>query len=327
VNWPGITIQVRPAPVSAIVDRTIGRMTVSSPLPSGLHAVLLGLERAYTEEGAGRPSVPSLDLWANLLRAVDPAGIDRRELPAILRLSKRAVRTRVSTVVRYGWVEELKTDRSEGIVRLTSRGSEVAARWKGLQQKAEDMWEARAGLHWLDKLRTSLEDLVAAFPLEHPHYPASYGPADASITGGNGVDWKPVHRSGANTVSDLPLSALVSQALVAFAMQYEELSPVALSLSTTVIRQIPAEGRPLQELGRSPGVSALIRHGFVRVSGPSGREIACLTTRGLEVHSAYGERIHTVVTSWRQLFGKDRVAALVCALEEAGVRQASRHVG
>ncbi len=301
-------------------------MTVSSRLPSLLHAALRGMERTYTEEGAGKPPVPPLDLWANLLRAVDPAGIDCRELPSILRLSKRAVRTRVSAAVRRGWIEELKDCRSKGIVRLTSRGTEVAARWRGLQQTAEDMWQARVGLPLSNKLRTSLEDLVAAFPLEHPHYPASYGPADASITGGNGVDWKPVHRTGANTVSDLPLSALVSQALVAFAMQYEELSPVALSLSTTVIRQIPPEGRPLHELGRSPGVSALIRHGFVRASGPGGRETAWLTERGLEVHRVYEKRIHTAETSWHQKFGKDRVTALAWALEEAGV-QAIRHVG
>jgi hypothetical protein len=307
-------------------DPTIGRMTISSPVPSALQAVLHGLEGAYAE-CAGRPTGSSLDLWANLLRAVDPAGIDRGELPAILRLSTRAVRTRVSTAVRHGWVEELKTDRSQGTVRLTSHGAEVAARWEGLQQTAEGMWQARAGLQLSDNLRTSLEGLVAAFPLEHPHYPASYGPADASITGGNGVDWKPVHRTGANTVSDLPLSALVSQALVAFAMEYEELSPVALSLSATVIRQIPAEGRPLQELGRSPGVSALIRHGFVRTSGPRRGEIAHLTTRGLEVHCAYEKRIHTVETGWRRQFGKDRVTALIWALQEVGARQAAPHAG
>ena len=40
-------------------------------------------------------------------------------------------------------------------------------------------------------------------------------------------------REGGDTVSHLPLSALVSEALVAFAMDYEEESPVALSLSTT----------------------------------------------------------------------------------------------
>ncbi len=301
------------------------RVTDSSPLPSSLNGVLRGLERNYIEQGAGSPGVPSLDLWANLLRAIDPARTDR-ELPVVLRLSKRAVRTRMSTVVRRGWVEERKTDRSGGLVCLASHGSEAAVRWKSVQQSAEDMWQNRVGLDVSNQLRTSLEALVATFPLEHPHYPASYGLADASITGGNGVDWKPVYRSGTDTVSNLPLSALVSQALVAFAMQYEELSPVAFSLSASVIRQMPAEGRPLRDLGRSPGVSALIRHGFVHTSGPSGREIARLTTRGLEVHRLYDTRIHTVETSWQRQFGKDRVAALVCSLGEAGMQQGSRHL-
>ena len=311
----------------ATVDSYNRRMTISLPLPSALHAVLRGLELSYIEEGAGSPAVPSLDLWANMLRVLDPAKIDIRELPVGLRLSKRAVRTRLSTVVRRGWVEERKTDRGGGLVCLTSYGSEAADRWKSVQQSAEDMWQNRVGLDVSNQLRTSLEALVAAFPLEHPHYPASYGFADASITGGNGVDWKPVHRTRADMVSNLPLSALVSQAMVAFAMQYEELSPVALSLSASVILQIPTEGRPLQELGRSPGVAALIRHGFVHASGPGGREIAWLTTRGLEVHRLYEKRIHTVETNWQRQFGKDRVAALVCALEEAGVRQVSRHFG
>jgi hypothetical protein len=83
-------------------------MTAFSTLPSLLLTVLGGLERVYIDEGAGRFAIPSLDLWANLLRAVHEAGIDRRELPAILRLSKRAVRSRVSTTVRHGLVEELK---------------------------------------------------------------------------------------------------------------------------------------------------------------------------------------------------------------------------
>jgi hypothetical protein len=307
---------------TATIDCHNSLMTVSSPLPLALYTVLRGLERTYLEEDVGSPAVPALDLWANLLRVIDAAGIDRRKLPVLLRLSVRAVRTRVSTAVRRDWVEELKSDQNGRIVRLTSYGSVLAVRCKNLLQSAEDVWQTKVGLHVSNQLRTALEDLVAAFPLEHPHYPASYGLADARITGGNGVDWTPVYRTGTNTVSHLSLSALLSQALVAFAMQYEELSPVALSLSADVIRQIPAEGRPLQELGRSPGVSALIRHGFIRVSGSRGREIALLTKNGLKVHGEYEKRIHTVATSWQRQFGKHRVAALIFALEEARV---SRH--
>jgi hypothetical protein len=267
--------------------------------------------------------MPSLELWANLLRALDNAGTDRRELPVILRLSKRALRSRVATAARFGWVEELQSRRGQVQVRLTVRGSDVATRWKSLQGPAEERWRAEIGIHQTDRLRASLEQLVAAFPLEHPHYPASYGAADASITGGNGEDWQPVPRSNGDTVSDLPLSALVSQALVAFAMNYEEKSPVALSLSGRVIRLIPPEGRPLLGLGDSAGLSALVRHGFLRVSGNAGREIVHLTRKGLAVSRAYDGRLQAVETEWRTEFGDVSITLLRRALEK--VAEAASH--
>ena len=70
------------------------------PLPSLLRIALADLEMAYAIEGVSH--VPSLDLWANLLRVLDEAGVDSAALPAMLRLSKRAV--------RRGWVEERKAD-------------------------------------------------------------------------------------------------------------------------------------------------------------------------------------------------------------------------
>jgi hypothetical protein len=175
---------------------------------------------------------------------------------------------------------------------------------------------AEIGVNRTDRLRSSLERLVTALPLEHPHYPASYGAADASITGRNGQDWQPVTRGKGDTVSDLPLSALVSQALVAFAISYEEKSPVALSLSGTVIRLIPPEGRTLQGLGDSAGISALVRHGFLRVSGNAGTEIVHLTQKGLEVSCAYHRRIRAVETEWRNVFGDVPITLLRRALEE-----------
>jgi hypothetical protein len=174
-----------------------------------------------------------------------------------------------------------------------------------------------------ERLRASLEQLVATLPLEHPHYPASYGAADASITGGNGQDWQPVPRGNGDTVSDLPLSALVSQALVAFAMSYEEKSPVALSLSGTVIRRIPPEGRSLHGPGDSAGISALVRHGFLRVRGNAGREIVHLTPKGLAVSCAYDRRLQAVETEWRKEFGDVTITLLRRALEK--VAEAAGH--
>jgi len=224
-------------------------MTAQPALPSLLWNALSGLEQAYTVQGAGRPGMPCLDRWGSLLRAINAQGTDLREMPALVRLSKRAVRTRIATAIRGGWVQQFETGRGQATVQLTLRGADVAIRWKSLRIAAEEQWCAQVGTEPALVLRKALENMVAALPLEHPHYPASYGAADASITGSNGKDWKAVPRRQRDIVSDLPLSALVSQTLVAFAIEYEELAPVALFLSTSVINRIPLEGRPLRGLG------------------------------------------------------------------------------
>jgi hypothetical protein len=290
-------------------------MTPPQTLPALLWGTLGALESAYAAQGAAAPGMPSLDFWANLLRAIGEKGSDLGEMPAIICLSRRAVRTRIATAVRRGWVEQLKLGRGRTSVCLTNRGSEVAARWKLLQKTAEEGWQATIGVDQISRLRAALERLVAAFPLEHPHYPAGYGSADASITGRGGQDWKAVPRGVGGSVSDCPLSALVAQALVAFAIDYEEISPVALSLSTAVIMRVPSKGIPLKMLGDSIGVSALCRHGFLLVSGAGASQTACLTSKGLAVKYAYEGRIEAVETEWQDRFGRSPVAELRHALE------------
>lgn len=293
-------------------------MIVLAALPSLLWTVLRGLEQAYIDEGAGSGQMPSLDLWANLLRPVHGAGgagIDVRDLPEALRVSRRAVRSRVLLAARNGWTQELRSSRSQATVRLTVRGRKIAAKWKLLQGAVDERWRARVGPDKAGKLRVALEAIVGKMPLEHPHYPAGYGAADARITGGNGRNWRAVPRKSGDTVSHLPLAALVSQALVAFAMSYEERSPVALSLTAAVIMRIPPEGRPLQALGYPVGIAALARHGFLRVSRNRGSKVVHLTPKGVAVSEAYDERVEAVETGWRNLFGEKPVSALHRALE------------
>ncbi len=291
-------------------------MEPSASLPSLFWTVLHSLEQAYAVEGAGRDGMPTLDLWANLLRAIDESGIERSELPAVLRLSKRAVRTRIAAAVRRGWIEERKVGKAKAEVHLTARGATVAGRWKSLEEAAERAWYKHTGADRYENLRTALRGTVAALPLEYPHYPARYGPADASVTGGNGADWTAVPRESGNTVSGLCLSALTSQALVAFCMAYEERSPTALSVSASVIRRIPREGIPLLGLGHPVDVSAMVRHGFIGVRGDHGSEIVYLTSKGLAVSASYEERIRSVELEWSERFGTVSVGGLRSALEE-----------
>ena len=277
------------------------------------------MELAYAW-GSGRIGAP-LDLWANLLRAVSTSGVACSDLPAALRLSRRAVRTRVSNAIRLGWIEEQKLGRGRSEVRLTGQGLLVATHSKEMEAAAEKTWCEHVGFDRGNCLRAALERIVAALPLELPHYLARYGAADARITGGNGIEWKSVART-CFVVSGLSLSALVSQALVAFAMDYEERSPVALSVSVSVIRRIPAEGRSLKGLGHSVDVSSLLRHGFLRHD--AGRVgFVCLTPKGIAVSSAHDEWIASVELDWAKKFGAASVAILRSTLEDVTTKSAA----
>ncbi len=292
-------------------------LSLESTLPSLLRITLDGLEQAHIARGAGNGVMPSLDEWSNLLRVLDAAGRDRSELPTMLRLSKRAVRTRITSAVRYGRILVLKASPGQELVRLTDSYSNLPAHWQSLQHAAEKQWQQKVGADHATALRAALEEVVAKLTLEHPHYPASYGPADASITGGNGQDWKAVPRGAGDTVSYLPLSALLSQNLVAFAMDYETRSPVALSLSAAVIMRIPPVGLPLKGFGNSVGISALNRHGFVLLNGSRSSGTIYLTRKGLEVREAYHERIQAVEAEWRDKLGANAIQTLRQTLANA----------
>lgn len=251
--------------------------------------------------------MPSLAQWSNLLRVLDTDGVEHRELPTLLRLSRRAVRSRLGAAGRLGWTGE-----SRGMAYLTADGSRVATDWSLLRQSAEERWRNAVSAGRAGRLRDALTNLVAVLPLEHPHYPAGYGVADASITGGPGQDWKPVHRERGDTVSALATAALLSQAIVAFAMAYEEMAPVSLLVSDRVIDRVPTDGCPAQQFGLPDGVSALVRHGYLDQQ----RTVVRLTDRGRAVRDAYRERLHAVERQWRERFGDEVVTQLRDVLGE-----------
>lgn len=302
------------------VPRYGGRVVETSApnLPAQLWPALDGLERRHAEQGAGPAAMPSLRDWSNLLRVLDGTGTASRDLPNLLRLSKRAVRSRVARAVRHGWAEEGESGRGRATVRLTAKGVSVAGQWEPLRSSAERAWESRAGAGAVRQLRDALEALVAQFPLEHPHYPAGYGATDTSITGGNGADWKAVPREPGDTVSSLPLSALLSQALVAFAMAYEQRSEVALLLCATVLKRVPPEGHPASGLGSSVGRSALERHGFIRSGSSQCKPTIHLTSRGRRASDAHEELLRAVERDWRKTFGDTIVDEVYEALRSVG---------
>jgi hypothetical protein len=107
--------------------------------------MLDGLDQAHRDHGAGVGTIPSLEHWANLLRVIDQDGAERRELPRLLRLSRRAVRSNISAAERKGWVREVPSGRGMARVEPSECGVAAAQQWRQLRRAAERTWERRAG--------------------------------------------------------------------------------------------------------------------------------------------------------------------------------------
>ncbi len=255
---------------------------------------------------------PSLPVWANVLRPVGD-GIALKDLPAAARLSKRAIRAAVGAAEKNGWlVTENRT------VRLTAKAEAV--------EPPADVWP---------ELQPPLRAVVHQLYLEWPHYPAGYGPADDSTTGsvytaGGGLidskvpthadDWSPVAREDVDgsSVVGLPTYALLSQALMAFAADFEELWIGGLHHAATVLRLIPDDGAPIKDfplLANLPGngKSVLERHLYIEIGGKP--KTAYLTSRGRNTRDNYAATVGRVEERWSPKYGADNVAALRAALE------------
>lgn len=182
-------------------------------------------------------------------------------------------------------------------------------------------------------LRAPLAALVDKFELELPHYWVTYGAADPTVTGGryrpgsdgsprlppHGADWKPVLRES-KTARELSVTALASQALCNFAIDYEV---AGAPLGWTILGTLPIDpkkGTPMAEVGRfadlsGDGRAGLERHGVVKV-GPKPRQLATLTEVGRRVRAAYPSHAFTVEQRWRDVYGDAAVTAVRTVLEK-----------
>ncbi len=124
-------------------------------------------------------------------------------------------------------------------------------------------------------------------------------------------------------LSTLPLSALLSQALMAFAIDYEADGRGWFAPTASVFRLLGEEGLPLELLPADAAVSGsgkstLERHGLLVVErDPANkrRRIARLTDRGRMMRDSYPLRVAAVEQIWRTIFGGALLGRLRSSLE------------
>jgi hypothetical protein len=143
-----------------------------------------------------------------------------------------------------------------------------------------------------------------------------------------GQDWRPVRRGEGDTTSDLSLFALLSQALMAFAIDYEGCGGLSLARSGNALRHIGDEGVDVTLRGsRSKGSSRLVpadstlaaleRHAYAAVAAdPSDKRKGrlTLTEKGKSVRDAYDDVVAAIEQRWKRRYGAAVVRELRSAL-------------
>ena len=282
--------------------------------------------------------------WADLLRVLDGGPVPQRELRVRSRVSSRVVTPTLRAFTQRGWVVAEGEPRRKA-VRLTERGEEVAAVWRAVPAAVEARWRSSLGAGRVDRLRSALSALVAQLPLELPHYPTTYGFADQTVasalgrdmirlSGGglkagvdHGADWRPVRRAtGADAVDvdRLPLYALLSQAFVGFALDYEGEGHGAFEIAATVLRHLRDDGTPLVPPLFPEGLPRKAEYTVPRfalgevVRDRDGRtDVLHPSERGRAWRDAYEPTVARVTVAWRRSYGAavvDEVAAAAAAL-------------
>jgi hypothetical protein len=255
-------------------------------------------ERRLGDSGH-RPRVTSLVMWSNFMRFVGD-GIAVAELPAATGIRKARTLSTLGGMERWGYVSagpdpETRRDgygsarglRPDWVIRPTAAGRAAAAIWRPLADEIEGRWAERFGAEAVEELRSCLEAMPEQVTL----------PQFMPIVGG--ANWKlaeAVGEGGSEVASRLPLSALLSRALLAYTLEFERESAVALPLAANVVRVLNESGVALKDVPHRGGISQeavamattfLAKHGYVTVE----EKIVRLTAAGRDAQER-AERLH-----------------------------------
>ena len=314
-------------------------LDAAATLPALLSHALVAFTREYGEAPAA--GVPSLPVWANVLRAVAQGGTEA-ELRERAIVSRRVLRVVLRELSERGWLGvEDPTPGKRGKARvpkrihLTRQGLAMARAGRERIAAVESRWEQRFGAEVVGCLRDALAGIAACQELELPHYLVGYGIADASLTGGSylpaepgpprkparGEEWPVVPRD-ANAAPSLTLPALLSWALTAFTLDYEAHEQGSLAWASVFLRRVPDTGMPLGQARRlcdvvGNGRSGPERHLCVVVTPgkPSdASRTVYLTPKSKHVRDAWPWLVREVEREWDERFGT-AVARLRHALE------------
>jgi hypothetical protein len=316
---------------------------LSALLSQILVAFTLELDNEFEREisKAGHPGARlSLVVWSNLIRFVPGEGILVRDLAKKALLEPTQMKFMLPCLERWRFVTlepGAKPDNkpkkllksglavrdgwgsgrgigADWVVKLTlTRGAKAKEIWTPLAGTIETRWRSRFGKDEIQRLRDALQSIVGQLDVELPH-----GFIDVRY---RKRSFPP--RSG-QEAADPALATLLSQALLAFAIDFERESPAPLALCASTIRVLGEKPTRESEIARltgsSPetsGVGWQLKPYIVVERDPAARrgKVIRLSPRGLLAQRNYQRLTGEIEKRWQDRFGRDNVLGLRAALE------------
>jgi methyltransferase (TIGR00027 family) len=269
-------------------------------------------------------------MFENCLRFVTDEPITVRELETLAR-----TRTNLDGMRRWGYITidgaAGRTYRGrpgpDAVLRATARGLRARQTWLPVPPVIEQRWTERFGADQIGGLRQALLAVAAQLDTGLPDCLPILGQSLFS----RGPDPALPPRPEPSDLTALPLLALLSRVLLAFALDYEAESEVSLAVGANLLRVLHEDGTRLRDLPLRTGVSkeavswamgVLLRAGLaVEEPDPAARrgQAARLTPRGLLAQELYLELLDTIAERWRVRFGSDTIGSLRQSLEVLAV--------
>lgn len=323
-----------------VAHRPPARLT-RTPLPTLLGRALGTFTRDYDRARGEGGAIPQLPVWSNVLRVIDAEGTDQNDIVRRAVVAKRIARIAVARLERRGrLVVEARTvpgKRGKArIVMLTADGAAARARAERLVGTLQGDWRQRFGDDAIDGLRDALSSVVDRLPIELPHHVTGYGEGDPSVTGGDyhaeqagppripahGQEWPVVLRETGSDAGALPLPALLSQALAAFAIDYDRERLGGLNRTSNFLRFVGDDGIALEQaktLGGVSGNGKTLHERHLDVVVEPGRPSDMTrrvypTPKSRRARDAYPHLVMELEDGWREDYG-EAIAGLRAVLE------------
>ena len=261
--------------------------------------------------GSPGPWLVSQAMWANFMRFIPPGGVPLRDVSAL------ATITNLAGLQRWGYVTvepdpadgRAKPPRLDWVVRPTAAGERAQYIWRPLRDEIERRWRNRFGAGQISALTGSLRALARQTGLVLPPYLPVVGvyPSDHGT-------WLAAGRQAGRGVGP-GLPALLSHALLAFAIDVERGSPLTMVVGSGALRVLTPEPVRVADLPLQAGLSkeaisvalGLLERGGYAVTEPDpaarrGR-VARLTARGQQAQQDQQRLVSAVEQRWRDQFG------------------------